>query len=372
MTCILVVEDEQPLREEIMEWLGFEGYEVLGAGDGAEGIHLALHYQPDLIVCDIRMPKLDGHGVLLEVHAHPSTATIPFIYLTASATHEDIRLGMNLGADDYLTKPFSRAELLRAIHTRLEKKTRQEQDYRQRLTLLEHSLDEERQRRALKTQVIAMYSHDFRNPLASILSSCRLLRDYSDRMNDEQRLGHFNRIEFSTNLLMQMLEDMLTVGQMESGHFTFSPEWTNLDEFVPSLLEEFRYTFEMRTFHFNNALHRAAYVDKKLLRHILSNLLSNAIKYSPPEKPITTEIYASNGMIELAVEDQGIGIPPDDQTRLFEAFQRASNVGKIAGTGLGLTIVRQAVELHGGSIRLESRQGQGTRFIVTLAEPAAP
>jgi len=124
MTKILVIEDETILREEIVEWLTMEGYEAVGAEDGMAGVESALRYLPNLIVCDILMPRLDGYGVLFEVHANPATVNIPFIFLTAKAAHEDIRKGMGLGADDYVIKPFTRLDLLQAIQARLAKKVR--------------------------------------------------------------------------------------------------------------------------------------------------------------------------------------------------------------------------------------------------------
>src|SRR5262245_26156190 len=133
MHKVLVIEDEAPLREEIHDWLQFENYEVLEAADGVAGVELALKHYPDIIISDIRMPRLDGYGALLEIRSHAATTHIPFIFLTAKATREDIRTGMNLGADDYLTKPFTHKELLQAVQSRLEKKTAQEQEYQQHI-----------------------------------------------------------------------------------------------------------------------------------------------------------------------------------------------------------------------------------------------
>ena len=127
MTKILVIEDETILRGEVIEWLTLEAYEAFGAPDGIEGVNETIDRQPDLIICDITMPRLDGHGVLQDLRSNPATADIAFIFLTANATYEDVRKGMNLRADDYITKPFTRLELLQAVRTCLEKKAAQEQ-----------------------------------------------------------------------------------------------------------------------------------------------------------------------------------------------------------------------------------------------------
>jgi CheY-like chemotaxis protein len=115
MALILVVEDETNIREETMDWLLFEGYEVLGAGNGREALDVIAQAQPDLIISDIRMPVMDGCELLLEIRSNPSLLHIPFIFLTASAERESVRHGMNIGADDYLTKPFTHAEVLEAV-----------------------------------------------------------------------------------------------------------------------------------------------------------------------------------------------------------------------------------------------------------------
>jgi two-component system, sensor histidine kinase and response regulator len=123
MTKILVIEDEKIFCGEISDWLTLEGYEAISAEDGIAGVEAAFRNLPDLIVCDITMPYLDGYGVLLKVRANAPTAEIPFIFMTARATDEDIRRGVDLGASDYLTKPFTRLQFLQAIQAQLQKKT---------------------------------------------------------------------------------------------------------------------------------------------------------------------------------------------------------------------------------------------------------
>jgi DNA-binding response OmpR family regulator len=121
MSKILIIEDETIIREEIFDWMSFEGYEAFSAADGLAGIHEALHRQPDLILCDINMPHLDGYGVLAALREKALTAKIPFIFMTALSSQEAIQKGMSLRADDYITKPFTRSELLQLIQNHLEK-----------------------------------------------------------------------------------------------------------------------------------------------------------------------------------------------------------------------------------------------------------
>jgi two-component system sensor histidine kinase/response regulator len=367
MTTILVIEDETILREEVVEWLTLEGFEVASAVDGMDGIAKALRYQPDLIICDITMPRLDGHGVLLELNSNPSTATIPFIFVTARASHEDIRKGMSLGADDYITKPFTRMELLGAVQSRLDKKTAYEKQYHEQLNDLQDALLQEHERRLLHTKLVAMFSHDFRNPLASILSANSLIRDYGQRMEAERQTLYFNRVEASVQRLIKMLDDMLVVAHMEVGKLEFQPKMLNPTDFFQDIVEEFEALHrESHPITYHSALHEAIAGDPRLLRQIATNLISNAIKYSPKYSEVRVSLERANKDLVLTVSDNGIGIPDADKSRIFASFERASNVGDIAGTGLGLAIVQQAATLHTGSVELKSEVGVGTTVIVTI------
>ena len=367
MTKILIIEDEASLREEIMEWLAFENIEGSEAGDGQEGVRLAQELMPDLILCDITMPKMDGYSVLLEIRANPLTAHIPFIFLTARASHEDVRKGMLLGADDYLTKPFTRVDLLDAIQMRLRRKALQDDMFLQQIETLTSAVNEEREQRILKSRIVSMFSHDFRNPLATILASSGLLKSYGDDLNPNVRQRALERIEGSVRRLMQMLDDMLVLAEMESGQFKFTPQQIDINALIASIVEEFQFTYqESHTLVFESTVMREVAVDPQLIRQMIANLLSNAIKYSPSGSTIHIVLQQQQGNLVLQIQDAGIGIPISDQQRLFEVFHRASNVGKIRGTGLGLAIVKQAIDLHGGSIAIDSQVNQGTQISVSL------
>ncbi|MEP6987215.1 MAG: response regulator, partial [Chloroflexota bacterium] len=224
MTKILIIEDETILREEIIKWLTLEDYETFSAADGIAGVNVALDHQPDLIISDITMPHLDGYGVLAELRANPTTADVPFIFVTARAAYEDVRQGMDLGADDYITKPFSRLELLKTIRTRLDKKAIQEQHREREVGQWQQAFEQEREQRLVKAKLIAMFSHDFRNPLTTIISSNSLLRDYGQRMDSEKQKTHFNRVEGSARQLIQMLDDLLVIAQMETNNLNYEPQ----------------------------------------------------------------------------------------------------------------------------------------------------
>ena len=373
MTKILVVEDEAILREEIVEWLTMEDYTAFSAEDGLIGVEAAFRQLPDLIVCDVTMPHLDGYSVLAELNANPATAGIPFIFVTARVTHEDIRYGMSLGADDYITKPFTRVELLQAIQVRLAKKAAQEQEHQHALEHLQQALTQEQERRLLNAKLVAMFSHDFRNPLTTILLSNNLLREQGHRLDEERRLVHFNRIDASARKLVQMLDDVLLVAQLETGKLDLKLEPLNVGLFLEQIVESFQAIHgEKYPIFFESQVTTPQLMDGRLLHPIAANLISNAIKYSAPGSAVHILVDDYEGQCRLTVQDQGIGIPDADQANLFEVFQRSSNVGNVPGTGLGLALVKQAVTLLRGSVHFESQVGIGTTMTVMLPHQAQP
>lgn len=370
MTKILLIEDEMVMREEILEWLKLEGYEAFGAEDGMKGIDAAFRHLPDLIISDIMMPHLDGYGVLLEVHANPATMSIPFIFLTAKAAHEDIRKGMDLGADDYVTKPFTRLELLHAIQTRLARKAAQDQAHQHSLEHLQQAMVQEHEHRILKAKLVSMFSHDFANSLTSILMTNSLMRSYSDRMDETRRTAHLNRIESSTRRLLQMLDDLLVVAQMETGNLTVEPELLNVAHFIQRFQEDCQAIYaDSHQIVFENHINNLIWIDTRLLRLILANLVASATKKSPRGATIRVTVDCTETECQLAVQDQSTTISEADQLRLFDMMRRDADTSNISATGLELAIVKQAVELHGASIDFAFKPNLGTTVIVNIPLP---
>lgn len=237
------------------------------------------------------------------------------------------------------------------------------------------ALEKEKELGELKSRFIAMTSHEFRTPLTTILSSTELLENYSHKLTTEKKQQHFKRIKTATQRMVQLLEDVLLIGKAEAGKLTFNPSSLNLSQFCNELVEEVRLSGSQHNIDFvvgtleqstTNEAAPTACLDKKLLQHILSNLLSNATKYSPIGSTVYFELSFHRKEVVFKIQDQGIGIPEDDQKHLFETFHRAKNVGTIPGTGLGLAIVKRMVDLHGGQIAVESAVAAGTMFTVTL------
>lgn len=231
-----------------------------------------------------------------------------------------------------------------------------------------NALQKEKELSELKSRFVSMTSHEFRTPLTTILGSAELLKYYSHNWSEEKKLLHFDRIHATVRHLTHMLDDMLLIGQAESGRLEFNPAPLDVVELCRRIVEEFRISDRnQHTIVFiDQGQSTIAGMDEKLLRHVLGNLLSNAIKYSPLGTTVHFELILRDGRAIFEIQDQGIGIPQEDQENLFEPFHRAKNVGKISGTGLGLAIVKRTVDLQGGAITVNSEVGIGTTFRVTI------
>ena len=232
------------------------------------------------------------------------------------------------------------------------------------------SLEQERELSELRSRFISMASHEFRTPLAIISSSTGILELYHQRLTEEKKSQHLQRIQTSVKHMTELLDDVLMVSRAEAEKLLFNPEVQNLKTFCTNLAEELQLSSNdhsiVLTTEPDSDLDWLISFDPKLIRQILTNLLSNAIKYSPQGGPIKFILSRLPDAVIFDIQDQGMGIPPEDLERLFTSFHRAHNVGTIQGTGLGLTIVKKCVDLHGGSIALDSQLGQGSRFTIRI------
>ncbi|HEY9649849.1 MAG TPA: HAMP domain-containing sensor histidine kinase, partial [Coleofasciculaceae cyanobacterium] len=220
----------------------------------------------------------------------------------------------------------------------------------------------------LKSEFVSMLSHDFRNPLNTILLSAGLLQEHENRLTQEKKLTHYQLIRSAIKDMAQLLDEVLLIGKADSGKLQCKPLPIAIEPFCNRLIEQLQLSIGEKhqlIFSSSGELGEALW-DEMLLQHILVNLLANAIKYSPEGSTVQIELMGQTNHIIFRIQDWGIGIPLEDQAQLFEPFHRASNVGSIPGTGLGLAIVRSCVEAHGGEISVSSEMGVGTTFTVIL------
>ncbi len=233
---------------------------------------------------------------------------------------------------------------------------------------LKRALEHERELSQLKSNFVSMVSHEFRTPLGVIQSSAEILSDYLSQLTPEERLEQLKSIIKNSRRMAGLMEEVLVLGRLDAGRMSFQPALLDLAALCRQLVDEVHSTTEAQCpiEFFTAGLPTEAMADERLLRHILLNLLSNAVKYSDPGERVVFHARGSGDAVEFIVSDRGIGIPQPEQERLFEAFHRGSNVGQRQGTGLGLVIVKRCVDLHRGTIAIESRVGRGTSVTVAL------
>jgi signal transduction histidine kinase len=325
---------------------------------------------PDVILSDYSLPEFGAMRALRLLQIRQ--LDIPFIVITGSISEEVAVDCIKQGATDYLLKDRLRrlgAAVMQALderRLRIEKRQAEAELIKSELRRLE--LEKEKEFVELRERFISLVSHEFRSPLAVMYSSTQLLQRYADRIAPEKRVKYIKDIENQIRYMNGLLDDMLILGKAKAGKIEFDPTPHDLEAFCHDILEQIQVTDQVgHRFLYNvqGELHEVL-VDERLLRHILVNLLSNAVKYSPAGTTVRLEITRQGHEGIFRVSDTGIGIPEEDQKRLFEPFHRAGNARDIDGTGLGLTIVKQAVEVHKGTIICESATGVGTTFIVNL------
>ena len=220
----------------------------------------------------------------------------------------------------------------------------------------------------MKTQFISVTSHEFRTPMAAALGSVEILTYHLDRLDQVKRQALLGRITASLQQMNRMLDDILVLNQADAGRLKLQWCAVNLEERLQAILDESKLVDrEQHTFHLASTTADPTLLsDPNLLQHIFSNLLSNAVRYSPAGTVITLRLRFTVEAAIVELDDQGIGIPLADQARIFEPFERGSNIGQIAGTGLGLNIAQRMVGLLQGTIEVSSRTAGGTTFTVVL------
>ena len=363
MIKILVIEDETNLRENIISMLTYEHFMPLGAPDGVVGVALAQEHKPDLIVCDIMMPRLDGYGVLMELQSDTATASIPFLFLTAKADKADIRRGMDLGADDYLTKPFSNKELLDAIHARLQKQEMVVHQYEQKLDDLRESI-------ALNLP------HELRTPLTAILGYSAYLVDEVGSLEREQIFTMSKGIYRSARRLQHLVENYLMYAQLE--FVKFNPETVRtLQEHhiahpvfpidaIEWIAREKADTVSRAKDLILDLKDISVQIPEDDIKKIAEELIDNAFKFSDEGTPVHVGMYDQNGVYGLVVHDKGRGMEQSQIDSIGAYVQFDRKIYEQQGAGLGLIIVKRLTELYKGDMSIQSQRGTGTTVDVVF------
>ncbi|MEW6067984.1 MAG: response regulator [Nitrospirota bacterium] len=344
---ILIVEDTLDTVELLRKRLRADGYDTAEAYNGEEGLQKVSEYNPDLIILDVMMPKIDGYDVCKKLKTDESTRYIPILMLTAKTDVESKVKGLDIGADDYLPKPFNYNEISARIRSLLNIKVAHEKRV------------EEKKAGALE-QMMDQVAHEIRNPLTSIGGFARKV--YGKLSDDDPNKKYMEMIIHDVTVLEGMIKQLI-----ELKTITISlRETTDINNLITESLTLFEQDFKEKCITVETKLADnlpLILADKKLLKRAICNLIKNSIEAMTKEikvLKITSSIY--DNYVEIAISDTGKGISRDKIKNIFDPFVTS----KVYGPGLGLTFTQKIIQYHNGSISVESEPEKGTMFIVKL------
>ncbi|MBL8130894.1 MAG: response regulator [Anaerolineae bacterium] len=361
MTRILVVEDAHTLRKDIMEMLQFEGFEVDSAENGQEALDIIRRSPPDLIISDIMMPVMDGMRLLEMLRGDVGTATIPLIFLTARSDRLDMRQGMELGADDFVTKPFHVGELLATVKTQLKKRTVREQEAEKRME-------------DLRGNIIIALPHELRTPLNAVLGFSELLITDASEMPPERVREMARHIYNAGQRIFSLVDSYLLYAHLE------------LTLTDPRRVAEARADLTMHpesiiahSAHATAGRHRRAErlklelkpvdrvrIGEVYLKKLVDELIDNAFKFSPSDAPVQVEGVVEGSTYTIRITDWGAGLTAEQIANIGAYMQFSRRIQEQQGTGLGLVIAERICGLHEGVFHIDSMPGSGTTVTVSL------
>ncbi len=350
MFKILVIEDEDSIRENIAELLELNQYEVIQVPDGFSGIQQILSQEPDLVICDIMMPMIDGYEVLRLARKNPVSANIPFIFLSAKANQADVRTGMSLGADDYLTKPFLADDLLNSVKGRIARRQSLQKEAKQRLLKVKES-----------AHTIA--SHEYNTPLNGILGSVNLLIECYDHLSKEEVAEMLQVIKTSGEQLNRLYKNMMLHGRLKAystDELTYRRgSTTDISRLISTKAKSLAITYARPEDLVMELEHCSVEASEEDLLKITEELLDNAFKYSAKGERVIIKAYTIANFCIIEVQDQGRGMTREElsSTGPFTQFKRETHQQQ--GLGLGIHLAEQLSQLNGGSLHLRSKEPKG-------------
>ena len=361
MKRALVIEDDDLIRYNVCDILELEGYSVENAPDGPTGLHAAQNTLHDLIICDIGLPGLDGYGVLAELRRDPLTAATPFIFLTAMSGRADLRHGMELGANDYVTKPFTSGELLAAIDARLAQQDAITRQFQAKLD-------------ALRDNVALMLPHELRTPLVGILGGAEFLKDAWGEM-DRTEINHLlDIVMLSGQRLAHLVENHLLYAELIGLREDTDARALLNRAHTPNA----RAVIEAAAINAATRAQRAADLSVTVpaadlpmldqhLDKIITELVANACKFSPAGTPISVvgrSLAPTSLSVFITDRGRGLTLAQIGNIGAYQQFERRTHEQQ--GAGLGLALAYLLADVYGGSLHIDSRPGGPTIVQVTL------
>lgn len=358
MKRILVIEDNPKILDDIQEILSLHKFDVITAQDGASGLLLAKEHYPDLILCDVMMPELDGFEVLKTLRRNSLTAMIPVIFLTAKAARDDVREGMELGADDYLTKPFTALELLKAISTRIEKHDTIKKESAARLE-------------GLRLSIAKYFPHELLTPLHGILGMSELLLKEYDSMTTKETIDSIRAIHSCGQRLHRLARNFLLFAELES--LAASPqisddncELTAVNDFINIAAHTCAFNADREQDLELNLEESIAKIPSKYLIKVVEEIVENAFKFSKSGTPVRLVSKVDEQFFTLYISDQGRGMTNEQIANIGAYMQFDRKYYEQQGNGLGLVIAKRIVEIYGGEFSVENTISNQTSVCIKL------
>lgn len=358
---ILAVDDE-PANVKLLERLLSRTYYIASETNGKRALTRIQEQQPDLILLDIMMPGMNGLDVLREIRANPATVDLPVILISARADASDIAQGLELGANDYITKPIDVDVTLARVRTQI--RLKQLEDQRKA------AIDELNAAHEMKDGFLRMVSHDLKGPLTNVRMIAALLRKSEDAINNGTTL--LNILDDSADTMQALITDFLDTAALQSGVLDLKLSPVSLAQLVDEVVIRHTVHAEQK----NIALHienigGVICADFERFGQALGNLVSNAIKYTPPASTVRVWTEIEHTSIRICVADEGPGIPEDERDRLFTQFGKLTPrpTGGESSTGLGLWIVKHLVTIQQGQVGVYCPPDGGSIFWIEM--PAA-
>ncbi len=361
---ILVVDDDERNLRLFSAFLAPMEYVVSIAHDGIEALEKVKEISPDIILLDIMMPKMDGFEVCKRLKADIKTSDIPIIFITAKTQTDDIVKGFELGAADYVTKPFYQAELFARVKTHVDLKISRSKvkDQYEKLKYLE----------IMRESLTQMIVHDLRNPLAGLKGYFDLLSMNPVVKDDEKASRSVKIIDMNIKVLIDMITAILDLSKLEAGEMIIKKTMLNLNELLDNVEHGIEPLLKRRNIEFTQIYPdnlNEIVADREILRRIFVNIISNSIKFSPQNGKIILSIEEKEVNLIFSLKDEGPGIPEEYQRKIFEKFGQVETQQKGIkySTGLGLAFCKMAVEAHGGNIGVISDGKNGSTFWFSLS-----
>lgn len=358
MAKILVIEDEELIRDSLEDLLSFEGFEVITAENGESGIYLANQRQPDLILCDVMMPVLNGYEVLEQIRKHKDLSTVPFLFLTSMMDRCSNRKGMSLGADDYLEKPCTKEELLAAIAVRLDK----QQAINQRI---------EEKMNALRSSITLSLPHELQTPLSGIMGLSELMMLQSEEIIPSEVYECAYGINRSAKRLHRLIQNYLLYSKLlllkSQGQLKFPPTSDCNSSMVITDIcnhksKEYGRIDDLEL----DITDVDLAISHNDLVKITDELIDNAFKYSANGTKVSVNGRLNENQWILTIQDGGRGMTSEQIANIGGYMQFNRQFYEQQGMGLGLVLAKTLVEAYGGDINIHSEDKLGTKIAIAI------